>query len=291
VSGITLRLLLGVVLSLADYTFAVRKRRQRQGDYNREVLLAIERILDHQSGKTTISEFGDSQTTDSKTADSKTTDAKTIDSKTMTDSITLVREHLINKKIIRADVNPFKRLSMALRNISGVEIINNLSLPLLFVLCVVLELAYDFLIGIHIASPEESGLLSLLIADFYQIPLLFFGFILGRWIRDLWMFAENTGETQKIEETISLCVHNTALLQTLLNADADNSDDLWDYQIKLSRNGAKILRQINAVAKQMSDAAIETAEELASYQKNRSEQQAQEQEQRSQRFDDLTKGR
>lgn len=280
-TGITVRLFFGIFVALVDYYYSARKRQQTMGpEYNKQILQAIDLILDQQSGNC-------EQTREYFAA------------------VALVKHYLSDKGLLKADTGYINRIKLALSQASSSEIVNNLSLLALFVLALCIEIAYDLLLGMHIAPAEDSGVISTLISDIYQIPVLFAGLLLGRVLKDLWIFTINSGEQQRIDDTINDCLHNTALLDAILetNQKIDSSSknlksSLSAHKVKLSRSGKKVYRNLEQIAehitesaKAVSESAKEMADDISNYQQQREEKQQQEKDTRSKRFEDITKGR
>jgi hypothetical protein len=276
-TSITARLIIGIVIAIADFFYSSRKCRENQGDaYYKKVLQSIEVVLDgHSKG-----------------------------GETYNDAVETVKTHLIRLGIVRIDAGFLTRVKHAFSKLSCREYINNLSLPALLAFAACLELVFDFLVSIRLFSGEEGGLLSLLLDDLYQIPVLFVGLLLGRIIKDVWVFAYENGEQKKMEETIRSCINNTELLKLVMANESNNNniDQSQHYGVKLTKLGVKAYDAFNTAkasmgeaAREFADTAKDVVDDIVNYQKEKQEQiykkQAQEKEQNAKRFDDITKGR
>lgn len=278
-TSITIHLLVGIAIALADYYYSTHKCQKRfGGSYLRSTLEAIEHVLDNSSGPSGKSS-------------------------TYSDSMLKVKEYLIAKGLIKNDVGLMARIKIALRSVSCKELVNSLSLPALFATAAVIEILFDLVIGVHIASPENTGLISILIADLYQIPLLFIGLVIGRILKDLWQFTLDNGENQKMEDAIKACIENTHLLDTVLASNDDSfGDDVQHsaklFKVKLTRSGEKFYKKLTDIsdkvtntAKDLTESARNVTEDLVNYQKTQQEKHEKDKEERKSRFDDITKGR
>jgi len=275
-TSITSRLIIGIIIAIADYFYSARKCRESRGEpYYKKVLQSIELILD---GHQTQSKLG----------------------KEYREAVEFVKQHLMRLGLIRIDAGFITRVKHAFSKLSCREYINNLSFPALLAVAAGLELVFDFLVSIRLFSGEHGGILSLLLDDLYQIPILFVGLLLGRIIKDAWLFAYENGEQKKMEDTILACVNNTQLLSLIMEdgANKNSSADFHSYGIKLTKMGAKAYSAFNTAKASMGEAAREIAssakevvDDIVNYQNEKQQRYVKEQEQNANRFDEITKGR
>lgn len=279
-TSITSRLIIGIVIAIADSYYSSRKCRENRGEtYYKRVLQAIETVLDRRGNAS-------------------------IGGKEYDDAVELVKAHLMRLGLVRIDAGFLTRVKHAFSKLSCREYVNTLSLPALLAVAACLELVFDFLVSIRLFNGEQGGLLTLLLDDLYQIPVLFVGLLLGRIIKDVWLFAYENGEQKKMEDTIRSCINNTELLTLVTENAADESSagETQSYGVKLTTLGVKAYKAFHSAKTSMGEAAQEVANaakevvaDIVSYQKEKQEQsiknKKQEQEQTAKRFDDITKGR
>ena len=259
----------GVVLALIDFITAnLSTSKGKRIERKTECLRSVELILDAESP--------DPETPGKQQFLSK-------DSVEYAKHVGTVRDYLAASGLVRLQLPFAKKIKEGFRHFVFHEKINTMHNLNKLLTALGVEIVYDILV---------EGFYGL-VTTMYQAPLFFAGLWIGNAGCGL-VRAMSSGEERTLDKTIRRLVEETNLVDIVLNyapsEDVKNEmhsdgDELISVQLSLA--GKKLRKGMQQIA----DTAKNAAEQVATYQQNKREEEEKEVDDRKKRFDDLTKDR